>query len=112
MKLSTVVHPQTGGRAQCTIKTLEDMLRACVIDFKGSWDEHLPLIEFSYNKIYNSSIRMAPFEVLYGRRCKSPVGGFEVGESSILGPEIIHEALEKVRMIRDYCLQSVEVICL
>ena len=68
------------------IKNLEDMLRECVIDFKGSLDDHLPLIEFSYNNSYHSSIRMAPFEELYVRRCRSPVGWFEVGESSILLP--------------------------
>ena len=72
-----------------------------MIDFKGSWDNHLSLIEFSYNNSYHSSIGMEPFEMLYGRRCRSPVAWFEVGESSILGPEIIHEALEKVRVIRD-----------
>ena len=77
------------------------MLMACVIDFTGIWNDHLPLIEFSYNNNYHSSIGMAPFEELYGRRCRSPIGWFEVGESSILGPEIIHEALEKVRLFRD-----------
>ena len=70
-----------------------------MIDFKGIWDDHLPLIEFSYNNSYHSNIGMALFEALYGRRCKSLVGWFEVGDSSILGPEIIHEALEKVRVI-------------
>ena len=64
--LSTAFHPQTDGQTERTIHTLEDMLRACVIDFRGSWDDHLPLIEFSYNNIYNSSIAMAPFEALYG----------------------------------------------
>ncbi|KAF3684292.1 hypothetical protein FXO37_01413 [Capsicum annuum] len=64
--LSTAFHPQTDGQAKRTIKTLEDMLRAYAIDFKGSWDDHLPLIEFAYNNSYHSSIRMAPFEVLYG----------------------------------------------
>ena len=77
------------------------MLRAYVIDFKGSWDDHLPLIEFSYNNSYHSSIGMKPFEALYRRRCRSPVGFFEVGESSILGPCIIHEAVEKVRLTKD-----------
>ena len=102
MKLSTTAfHAQNDRQLECIIQTLEDMLKACVIDFKGSWDDHLPLIEFSYNNSYHSSIGMAPFEALYGRRCRSPVGWFEVGESSILGPEIIHEALEKVRMISD-----------
>ena len=66
------------------------MLRACVIDFKGSWDDHLPLIEFSYNNSYHSSIGMAHFEELYDRRRRPLVGWFEVGECLILGPEIIH----------------------
>ena len=77
------------------------MLRACVIDFKGSRYDHLKLIEFSYNNSYHSSIGMTPFEKLYGRRYRSLVWWFEVGESSILGSEIIHEAVEKVKMIRD-----------
>ncbi|XP_069146982.1 uncharacterized protein [Solanum lycopersicum] len=77
------------------------MLRACVIDFRGSWDDLLPLIEFSYHNNYNSCIGMARFEALYGRSCTYPVGWFKVGESSILGPKVIHEALEKVIVIRD-----------
>ena len=62
------------------------MLRACVIDFKGNWDDQLPLIEFSYNNSYHSTISMAPFEVVYGRRCRSPVGWYEVGEYAYLVP--------------------------
>ena len=77
------------------------MLRACVFDFKGSWDSHLPLIEFSYNNSYHSSIRMTPFEALYGSRYRSLVGLFKVGESFILGPEIIYVAIENVIMIMD-----------
>ncbi|WMV58614.1 hypothetical protein MTR67_051999 [Solanum verrucosum] len=86
----------TDGQAEFTIQTLEDMLRACVIDFKGNWDDHLPLIEFSYNNSYHSSIAMAPFEARYGRRCRSPVRWFEVGEFSLLGPEVVYEATEKI----------------
>ena len=67
VKLSTAFHPQTDGQAERTIQTLEDMLRACVIDFQGSWDEQLPLIEFAYNNSYHASIQIAPFEALYGR---------------------------------------------
>ena len=77
------------------------MLRACIIDFKGSWDDYLSLIEFSYNNSYHSSIGMAPFEALYSRKCRSLVGWFKGGVSSVLGPDIIHEDMEKVRMIRD-----------
>ena len=96
VKLCSAFHPQTDGKAEHTIKTLEDMLRACVIDFKGSWDYHLPLIDLSYNNSYYSSIGLEPFEALYGRRCRSPIGLFEVQESSVFGPQIIHEVLEKV----------------
>ncbi|WMV54613.1 hypothetical protein MTR67_047998 [Solanum verrucosum] len=96
VKFSTAFHPQTDGQAERTIQTLEDNLRACVIDFKGNWDDHLPLIEFSYNNSYHSSIAMVPFEALYGRRCRSPVGWFEVGEFALLGPEVVYESTKKV----------------
>ena len=92
MKLRTAFHPQTDGKEKRTIQTLEDMLRACVIDFRGRWDDHFPLIE-SNNNSYYPSIGMAPFEALYGRRCRYIVWWFEVGDSSIFGPEIIHKAL-------------------
>ena len=101
VNLSTTFHPQTDGQAERTIQTLEDMLRACVIDFKGSWDDHLPLIEFAYNNSYHSSIQMAPYEALYGRRCRSPVGWFEVGEAALIGPDSVLDAMEKVQLIRD-----------
>ena len=101
MKLSTSFHPQTDGLAERSIQTLEDVLRACVIDFKGSWDKHLPLVEFSYNNSYHSTISMAPFEALYSRRCRSPIGWFEAGESSLFGPELIYNTLEKVHIIRN-----------
>ena len=88
------------GQAERTIQTLEDILIACVIDFKGSWDDHLPMIEFAYNNSYHSSIAMAPFEALYGRRCRSPVGWFEVGEFALIGPKLVYDAIKKVRLIR------------
>ncbi|GJX14391.1 putative reverse transcriptase domain-containing protein [Tanacetum coccineum] len=71
--MSTTYHPQTDGQSERTIQTLEDMLRACVLDFGNGWDRHLPLIEFPYNNIYHTSIKAAPFEALYGRKCRSPV---------------------------------------
>ncbi|KAH0736546.1 hypothetical protein KY285_012253 [Solanum tuberosum] len=77
------------------------MLRACVIDFKGSWDDHLPLIEFTYNNSYHSSIQMGPYEALYGRTCRSLVGWFKVGEVALLRPDSVHDAMEKVQLIRD-----------
>ena len=89
------------AHTKCTIQTLEDMLRSCVIDFKGSWDDHLPLIEFAYNNSYHSSIQMAPFEALYGRRCRSPIGWFEVGETALIGLDSFPYAMEKVQLLRD-----------
>ena len=71
LDFSTAFHPQTDGQSERTIQTLEDMLRMCVLDFKGSWDQYLPLVEFAYNNSYHSSIGMAPYEVLYDRRCRS-----------------------------------------
>ncbi|KAD1904839.1 hypothetical protein E3N88_42145 [Mikania micrantha] len=71
--LSTAYHPQTDGQSERTIQTLEDMLRACIIDFGGSWDDYLPLAEFSYKNSYHSSIGMPPYEMLYGRKCRTPV---------------------------------------
>ncbi|KAD3639972.1 hypothetical protein E3N88_29195 [Mikania micrantha] len=73
VNLNTAYHPQTDGQSERTIQTLEDMLRTCILDFGGSWDTHLPLIEFSYNNSYHSSIGCAPFEALYGRKCRSPI---------------------------------------
>ncbi|GJS04890.1 reverse transcriptase domain-containing protein [Tanacetum coccineum] len=73
LDMSTAYHPQTDGQSERTIQTLEDMLRACVMDFGKGWDRHLPLIEFSYNNNYHTSIKAAPFEALYGRKCRSPI---------------------------------------
>ncbi|GJZ44517.1 putative reverse transcriptase domain-containing protein [Tanacetum coccineum] len=72
LDISTAYHPQTDGQSERTIQTLEDMLRACVIDFGNGWVKHLPLVEFSYNNSYHASIKAAPFEPLYGRKCRSP----------------------------------------
>ena len=71
--MSTTFHPQMDGRPKRTIQTLEDMLQACVLNLKGGWEEHLPLVEFAYNNSYQASIQMAPYEALYGRLCRSPV---------------------------------------
>ena len=77
------------------------MLRACVIDFKGSWDYNLPLIEFAYNNIYHFGIQIASFEALYGRRCRYSICWFEVGEAALIEPDSVLYALEKVQLIRD-----------
>ena len=73
LHFSTTFHPQMDGQSERTIQTLEDMLRACVMEFKGSWDTHLALMEFAYNNSYQASIDMAPFEALYGRKCRTLV---------------------------------------
>ncbi|GJV85755.1 putative reverse transcriptase domain-containing protein [Tanacetum coccineum] len=101
LNLSTAYHPQTDGQSERTIQTLEDMLRACVINFGNGWDRHLSLVEFSYNNSYHTSIKATPFEALYGRKCRSPICWTEVGEAQLTGPEIIHETTEKIFKIRD-----------
>jgi hypothetical protein len=101
LDMSTAYHPQTDGQSERTIQTLEDMLRACVIDFGNGWANHLPLIEFSYNNSYHSSIKAAPFEALYGRKCRSPVCWAEVGEVQLTGPEMVRDTTEKIVKIRE-----------
>ncbi|GJY99887.1 putative reverse transcriptase domain-containing protein [Tanacetum coccineum] len=81
-------------------EALEDMLRACVMDFGKGWDRHLPLVEFSYNNSYHTSIKAAPFEALYGRKCRSPICWAEVGDAQLTGPEIVHETTEKIIQIK------------
>ena len=85
---------------------LEDMLRACVLDHKGSWEEHFPLVEFAYNNSYQTSIQMTPYEALYGRLCRSPICWTEVRESSITGPDLIRDTPEKVTLIRQRLLTA------
>ncbi|GKA30488.1 putative reverse transcriptase domain-containing protein [Tanacetum coccineum] len=96
LDMSTAYHPQTDGQSERTIQTLEDILRACVLDFGKGWDRHLPLVEFSYNNSYHTSIKAAPFKALYGRKCRSPICWAEVGDRQLTGPEIIHETTEKI----------------
>ncbi|GJY76155.1 putative reverse transcriptase domain-containing protein [Tanacetum coccineum] len=89
-------------KSERTIQTLEDMLRACVLDFGKGWDKHLPLVEFSYNNNYHTSIKAAPFEVLYRRKCRSPICWAEVRDSQLTGPEIIHETTERIVQIKSH----------
>ena len=89
LTMSTALNPQTYGQSERTIQVLEDMPRACVLDHKGSLEEHFPLVELAYNNSYQASIQMAPYEALYGRPCRSPLCWTEVGESSIMGPDLI-----------------------
>ena len=87
--LSTAFHPYTDGQSERFIQVLEDMLRACVLYHKGSWEEHLPLVEFAYNKSYQASIQIVPYESPYGRPCRSSICWRKVGESSIASPDLI-----------------------
>nr|GFB57636.1 putative reverse transcriptase domain-containing protein [Tanacetum cinerariifolium] len=98
--MSTAYHPETDRQSERTIQTLEDILRACVIDFGNGWERHLPLVEFSYNNSYHASIKAAPFEALYGRKCQSPVCWAEVGDAQLTSPEIIQEITEKIVQIK------------
>ncbi|KAK9055581.1 hypothetical protein SSX86_026665 [Deinandra increscens subsp. villosa] len=98
--LSTAYHPQTDGQSERTIQTLEDMLRACAIDFGGSWDSHLPLVEFSYNNSYHASIGMPPYEMLYGRKCRTPVCWGGVGQRELASKDVVELTSGKIDMIR------------
>ncbi|GJY09993.1 putative reverse transcriptase domain-containing protein [Tanacetum coccineum] len=101
LDMSTAYHPQTDGQSERTLQTLEDMLKACVLDFEGSWDVHLLLVEFSYNNSYHSSVRCAPFEALYGRKWRSSIMWANTGEGQLIGPELVHETIEKISHIKD-----------
>nr|GFB83473.1 putative reverse transcriptase domain-containing protein [Tanacetum cinerariifolium] len=101
LDMSTAYHPQTDGQSEHTIQTLEDMHMACVMDFRGSWDVHLLLVEFSYKNSYHSSVRCASFEALYGRKCRSQILWAEVGEGQLIRPELVQETTKKISQIKD-----------
>ena len=96
LMMSITFHPQTDGQPERTIQVLEDMLRACVLNHKGSWEEHLPLVEFAYNNNYQVSIQMEPYEALYGRPCRSLICWTKVGKNSSIDPNLIRDTSEKV----------------
>ncbi|GKB58244.1 putative reverse transcriptase domain-containing protein [Tanacetum coccineum] len=100
LDMSTAYLPQNGGQSERTIQTLEDMLRECVLDVGGSWEVHLPLVEFSYNNSYHSSVRCATFKELYGRKCRSPIIWAEVEEGQLIKPELVQETTEKILQIK------------
>ena len=101
LKFSTIFHPQTNGQSEWTNQILEDMLQACVLEFKGSWIQYLPLIEFAYNNSYQAIIGMLPYEALYGQKCQSPLYWDNVGERQTLEPELIQDTRDKVRVIKE-----------
>ncbi|KAL0561587.1 hypothetical protein IC582_002021 [Cucumis melo] len=100
LDFSTAFHPQTDGQTERLNQVLEDMLRACALEFPGSWDSHLHLMEFAYNNSYQATIGMAPFEALYGKCCRSSVCWDEVGEQRLMGPELVQSTNEAIQKIR------------
>ncbi|KAL0545083.1 hypothetical protein IC582_020224 [Cucumis melo] len=100
LDFSTAFHPQTDGQTERLNQVLEDMLRACALEFPGSWDSHLHLMEFAYNNSYQATIGMAPFETLYGKCCRSPICWGEVGEQRLMGPELVQSTNEAIQKIR------------
>ncbi|KAA3488076.1 reverse transcriptase [Gossypium australe] len=101
LHFSTAFHPQSNGQSECVIQILEDMLRCCVLEFKGTWEQYLPLIEFAYNNSFQSSIKIAPYEALYGRKCRTPLYWTELSESKIHGVDLIKETEQKVKVIQE-----------
>ena len=97
---STSFHPETDGLSERTIQTVEDMLRACAIDFGGSWDNHLPLVEFSYNNSYHSTIDMAPYEMLYRRKCRTPICWGEIRQKELGSLEIVEATNARLDQIK------------
>jgi hypothetical protein len=98
---SSAYHPQTDGQMERVNQILEDMLRDCVLEHQGSWDQNLPWAEFSYNNSYQESLNMASFEVLYGRRCRTPLNWIEWAEKVIFGPDLVQEAKAIVHRIQE-----------
>ena len=110
LHFSSAYHPQSDGQTERVNQILEDMLRACCLDFQTSWVDLLPLMEFTYNNSYQSTIQMAPFEALYGRKCRSPLYWDEIGErdsvSAAVGPEMTQQMIEQIRVIRQRIKQA------
>jgi hypothetical protein len=98
---SSAYHPQTDGQTERVNQILEDMLRACALQYGRSWDKGLSYAEFSYNNSYQESLKMAPFEMLYSRRCQTPFFWSEAGEQKVFGPDILQEAEKQVHMVRE-----------
>ncbi|GJX45992.1 putative nucleotidyltransferase, ribonuclease H [Tanacetum coccineum] len=101
LKFSTAFHPETDGQSERTIQTLEDMLRSCALEWAGNWDDYICLVEFAYNNSWHASIKCAPFEMLYGRKCRAPICWDQVGERILEGPEMIEVTNEKVAVARE-----------
>jgi hypothetical protein len=98
---SSTYHPKTDGQTKRVNQILEDMLRVCVLQYGRSWDKSLSYAEFSYNNSYQESLKMAPFEMMYGRRCRTPLFWSEARERKVFGPDILQEVEKQVRMVRE-----------
>ncbi|WVZ84395.1 hypothetical protein U9M48_031432 [Paspalum notatum var. saurae] len=101
LRFSTAYHPYTDGQTERTNQILEDMLRACAIQYGTSWDKSLPYAEFSYNNSYQASLKKSPFEALYGRRCMTPLFWNQTGEKQVFGPDLIRDAEQQIKMVRE-----------
>jgi transposase InsO family protein len=101
LRFSSAYHPQTDGQTKRVNQILEDMLRACALQYGRSWDKSLPYAEFSYNNSYQESLKMTPFEMLYGRRCQTLLVWNDTRERKVFGPDILQEAEKQVRMVRE-----------
>ncbi|GKB37483.1 putative nucleotidyltransferase, ribonuclease H [Tanacetum coccineum] len=101
LKFSTTFHPEADGQSERTIQTLEDMLCSCALEWAGNWDDYICLVEFAYNNSWHASIKCAPFEMLYGRKCRAPICWDQVGERILEGPEMIEVTNEKVAVARE-----------
>jgi transposase InsO family protein len=98
---SSAYHRQTDGQTERVNQILEDMLRACALQYGRSWDKSLPYAEFSYDNSYQESLKMAPFEMLYGRKCRTSLFWSETGEQKVFGPNILQEAEMQVCMVKE-----------
>jgi hypothetical protein len=101
LNFSTAYHPQTDGQTERTNQVLEDMLRACALQYGTSWDKSLPYAEFCYNNSYQQSLKMSPFEALYGRKCRTPLFWDQMGEFRVFGTNVLRNAEDQVRVIHE-----------
>jgi hypothetical protein len=101
LNFSSAYHPQTDGQTERTNQILEDMLRACALKYRKSWDKSPPYAEFSYNNSYQASIKMTPYEALYGRQCRTPLFWSQTGESQVFRPEVLKDAEKQDQMVRE-----------
>ena len=101
LNFSTAFHPQTDGQSKRVIQILENMLRACILDFGSSWENHMPLVEFPYNNNFQTSIRMILYEAFYGRKCKSLICWDDMGERKLLGLDLVQVTIEKIWLIQE-----------